>query len=225
MLSKARVYEGEGKVYQAERIHILQERVFKKIKQFASIDPNFASSDLPDVAGVENQEKIELVKQCFFLNIYNSIVLFKLAEIGSFRGVQLFNFKNINSWIALEQNSLINIKSQVLTAYQIRTIILSGRQLPQSNEFIVDSQYLHPLIDFGLFLPKSCGMTLSCLFFTSAEYLKFKFSEQVREMLVKKIRVKESYSVIMLPHCLKQSLMQIKKEEKPNQSSTFHTMK
>jgi len=51
------------------------------------------------------------------LNIYNALVLFKLAEIATFRGIQLFNFKNTNSWVALEQNAVIRLKSKVISAY------------------------------------------------------------------------------------------------------------
>jgi len=42
--------------------------------------------------------------------------------------------------------------------------------------------------------------------FTSVEYLKYKFSVKVRDFLMKKIKINKDFSLILLPHCLKESL-------------------
>lgn len=44
----------------------------------------------------------EYAKQCFYINIYNALILFKLAEIISIKPTKIFAFKNYNSWLALE---------------------------------------------------------------------------------------------------------------------------
>ena len=118
----------------------------------------------------------------------------------------MFNFKSINSWTALEQNSKINIKSHFLTAYIIKHQILKNIQDCPPSTFCVSKHYLHPLVDFGFFLPKAGGLHMSSLFFTSVEDFKFKFSVKVRDVLMQKIKMNSKFSVILLPLSLKDCL-------------------
>lgn len=43
---------------------------------------------------MSDEEYSELAKQCFYLNIYNALILFKLTEMAVMKSTKLFGLKN-----------------------------------------------------------------------------------------------------------------------------------
>ena len=67
-----------------------------------------------------SEKEANLIKQCFFLNLYNALILFKMAEIATLNSIELFSLETPNSWLALEQNSFVHFEDKTLSAYQIK---------------------------------------------------------------------------------------------------------
>ena len=88
-----------------------------------------------------------LHKQCFYVNLYNSAILFKLAEICVIKQMQIFNVKNKNQWLAIEHNSFLMINKVKYSAYQLKKMVMN---LPEREH----------LISMAFFLPKGGNLRL-----------------------------------------------------------------
>lgn len=97
-----------GNDFDTKRKKDLYDKVWKIYNEFSQCELIFTEQESEDT-GISKQEYTELSKQCFYLNLYNALILFKLAEISSFQPKKIFELKNYSSWLALEQNSRITI--------------------------------------------------------------------------------------------------------------------
>lgn len=167
---------------------------------FENTYPDFTIRDDQDENPVYqnfcDEQYASLGKQCFYVNIYNALILFKMAELATFSPISLFKLKNYSSWLALEHNVSINISHKTYTAYQIK------------NEIVlkIKDTYLHSLIDFAFFLPKGGNLKLADVCFNNIYALDGEFTRKVKVELKHKIHMKSNYSLIVLPECLKQVL-------------------
>ena len=137
-----------------------------------------------------------LSKQCFYVNIYNFLILFKMAELASLKPLSVFDLKNESSWLALEQNVSIWINNQEHTAYHIKHNIVKKMK----------DDHLHPLIDFAFFMPKGGNLKLEDVCFDSIWKLDHSFRSLVNAFVSSKMYINSKFSLIMLPECLKPCL-------------------
>ena len=99
LLDKGAVLDGRHSSGLKEvRLQQLQKIYERRIKALETTDPVFKKPEneaerfLHD--GLSDEEYCELAKQCFYLNIYNAMVLFKLAEVAVMKSTKLFGLKN-----------------------------------------------------------------------------------------------------------------------------------
>lgn len=99
LLDKGAVLDGRHSSGLKEvRLQQLQKIYERRIKALEAADPVFKKPEneaerfLYD--DLSDEEYSELAKQCFYLNIYNAMVLFKLAEVAVMKSTKLFGLKN-----------------------------------------------------------------------------------------------------------------------------------
>ena len=138
-----------------KRIEFLKSKVLKQIKRFEDVEPVFLPPDEFEVLPYEMtaQEYIEYSKQCFYLNIFNAIVLFKITEISVLKPTKLFGLKNYNSWVALMHNTSIVISNRSYTAFEIKQQIIKNVNRRPASSHCVDHRFVHPLVEYGFFIP------------------------------------------------------------------------
>ena len=107
LLNKGAVFDGKASNAQLKqkRLAFLQAHVHRYLSSIEAIEPIFKK---PDDGGdsflyrnMSDEEYCELAKQCFYLNIYNGMILFKLTEMAVMKSTKLFGLKNQSSWVAL----------------------------------------------------------------------------------------------------------------------------
>jgi len=54
---------------------------------------------------MNEEEYCENIKQCFFINVFNAMILFKLTELSVFKSTKLFEMQNYSSFVALMHNT------------------------------------------------------------------------------------------------------------------------
>ena len=81
----------------------------------------------------------EKQKQCFYINIYNSLIIYKLSEIATFKSSQIWSFKNHSSWVALEQNTSINICGKKCSAFYIKHEVIKNARNKKPSMLVCDS--------------------------------------------------------------------------------------
>jgi hypothetical protein len=209
LLNKGDVLDGvaQSKVQKEHRFAFLQKHVMSRIQKFANIVPLFEPPTFEERTvqlpyAMSDQEYIEYSKQCFYINIVNALVLFKITEICVVWPSKVFDFSNYNSWTALLQNTSINISGKIFTAFEIRQDIIRNVTKSQPTNFCVDHRFVHPLIHYAFFLPHSGTLKLKDLCFTKVNDL-ISHSRNVHNKLKNHIQVVEGYGVILLPSSLK----------------------
>lgn len=123
--------------------------IYDHIAQLTAIDLMAIDNDKSD-----EKKRVETVKQMFYLNVYNSIVLIKMAELITYTKKEISKLKNHSSWLALEQTSAIDILQTRFTAYQLRYDVLKNVGRKPTDLFHVEAAFVHPLIDYAFFSPQ-----------------------------------------------------------------------
>ena len=94
----------------------------------------------------------EYEKQCFYINIYNALILFKISEIAALRPTKLWDsFKNYSSWVAVQHNAHIIIGNKRFSAFEIRQLVIKNITADPPSEWRVRRDIVHPLIEFAFF--------------------------------------------------------------------------
>lgn len=152
---------------------------------------------------MSDKQFIEYSKQCFYLNLFNFLILFKITEVCVLKPTKTFGLKNFNSWIAIMHNSSIILSGQTFTAYQIKHDVIKNLKRRPSSSWCVDHRFVHPLIEYAFFLPFQGNLRLNQLCFTNVAHLSYQLARNVNQKLRNQIKVKEHFNVIMLPASLK----------------------
>ena len=143
------------------------EKIQKSIDRFASFQISF--QEFQCSMNRCDEEKREYIKQLFYLNIFNALVLFKITEIAVMKPTKLFTLNNYSSFIALQHNTHITIWGKCLTAFQIRQDVIKNINSNLPSAFAVDNKYLHPLIEYAFFLPHGGNLKLSKLLWLNTD--------------------------------------------------------
>jgi hypothetical protein len=141
---------------------------------------------------MSNEEFQSLSKQVFHLNIYNALILYKMAEVATFKPMALFDLKNESSWQALEHNVWIWINNQRQTAFEIKDKMLKMKD-----------SHLDKYVRFAFFLPKGGNLPLHDLVYDNVFTFQSNLWRVVGKYIRTKININYKYSLILLPECVK----------------------
>lgn len=187
LLSKKDVMDGKAsnKALKEKRVAFLQSRVEKYLRRLETVEPFFAPQDESEVLPFPMSEKqfIEYSKQCFYLNLFNFMILYKLTEICVLKPTKTFGMKNYNSWVAIMHNSSIILSGQTFTAYQIKHDVIKNLKRKPGSSWCVDHRYIHPLIEYAFFLPFQGNLRLNQLCFTNVAHLSYQLARNVNQKL------------------------------------------
>lgn len=105
LLNKGAVMSGDAnkKGMKQQRLDFIQTKIYKYIKKLDMMQPVFSKPEIDSsyLKDMSQQSCTELAKQCFYLNVFNAMVLFKITEIATIKPTKLFGLQNHSSWIAL----------------------------------------------------------------------------------------------------------------------------
>ena len=120
-------------------------------------------------------------KSCFYINLYNSAILLKLANVSILEPRKTFE---IRDWQVLEKSSTIILNGHLVTAFELRN------NLKKLNPY-------NPFVDFALYIPN--GISWQNLIFDSAEYFQSRLPLEVKKSIVEVVKISENKNLILLP--------------------------
>ena len=102
-LSKDFIEKNEQGLDKMKLVRALDKQVGKFLTEFALSDPVYFANDAE--------------KSCFFINLYNTAMLLKMAEISILEPRKTFE---IRDWHILEKSATLILKGHPITAYELR---------------------------------------------------------------------------------------------------------
>lgn len=206
LLDKGAVFDGRHcSRLKAVRLKQLQ-RIYTVIKALELTDPVFQKPENEAERFLlkchTDKEYSELAKQCFYLNICNAMVLFKLAEIAVMKPTKLFGLKNQSSWIALQHHTKVIVNGQPYSLFELKYDVIKNIAGRPASTFVVDKAHVHPLIDYAFFVPTAGSLKLASLCFTHVQHLQRDLGTQVKLKLMRKLQIRDDFGLIRLPSSL-----------------------
>ncbi|CDW84178.1 UNKNOWN [Stylonychia lemnae] len=198
---------------------------WKKNSKFAEKRGSFNEKELPSVqkdlerfdryfSHLRNTEPIfceddDIVKQCFFVNLFNFLILYQLAVIHLCNPEAVSQLKNFNMWQSFMVSSTIKLGMHRLNAYTILHSILRYALLPPKiSQFMLNTQAIeftyakfqvkspNKLLCFGIYLPIK-KMPQLRIFNVQDFDNDLRVSAQI--YLIDRINIKDSMLYISLP--------------------------
>lgn len=100
------MFNKDPRAFVQERSEFLKQYVETHMVHLRNYQPVFDKPEMPqrdlDAAGITAEMYVELAKQVFYINIYNGLIMFKLAEMVCFAPKSVFKLRSFASWLALE---------------------------------------------------------------------------------------------------------------------------
>jgi hypothetical protein len=209
LLDKGAVFDGRhSSGLKDVRLKQLQTIYTQRIKALELTDPVFKKPENEAERFLlkchTDKEYSELAKQCFYLNIYNAMVLFKLAEVAVMKSTKLFGLKNQSSWIALQHHTKVVINGQPYTLFELKYDVIKNITGRPASTFTVDKEHVHPLIDYAFFVPAAGSLKLASLCFTHVQHLQRDLGTHVKLKLMRKLQIRDDFGLIRLPSSLQE---------------------